>query len=52
MEIGEHNLMATIEKYLEKGFHKQIDFYDKYGTGLPPIPFFSLSKQNQKIKER
>ena len=49
--IGEHNIMATIEKYLEKGFHKQTDFYDKYGTGLPPIPFFSLSKQNQKIKE-
>ena len=40
--IGEHNIMATIEKYLEKGFHKQTDFYDKYGTGLPPIPFFSV----------
>jgi len=43
--------MTTIEKYLEKGFHKQTDFYDKYETGLPPIPFFSLSKQNQKVKK-
>ena len=30
---------------------KMNDFYDKYGTGLPPIPFFSLTKQNKEVKE-